>query len=371
MGGDVWPVFIVSTMAARMLPAGFLACFIVIGSWVSGPILLVIWTAILAGVGKDGFGFFAIPAYLIMFQLPSYHLRLAWWTTLTAFSAASSSLRLGYVLTVWVIALPVLLDAKMPSWPGYLRFMERQLHFKSYFRACSLRGSLEKIKPERSVFAFHPHGATSIGFTVNGLFDESFVQQSKKLTWVIDEFLRYGNPIFRLFCDLYRTDSREIGCASKRCIKQAMSEGRNIGLTLGGFEEATVCERGKDRVVVQSRKGIIKYCLKFGYRIHPVYTFGEDETYYFAGGFTQLRLKINKYKIPTVAFFGNPLLGFLPRPAAAILTYVGDPIECPKIHDPTPGDVDKWHKVYVDALVALFEAKKAEAGRPESTLEVF
>mmetsp|Transcript_61042 Transcript_61042/g.122333 ORF Transcript_61042/g.122333 Transcript_61042/m.122333 type:complete len:358 (-) Transcript_61042:136-1209(-) len=354
------------------IPLGsLLACTIVIGSWVSGPLILVTWTAIMLSISRDLFGFFVVPAYLIMFKLPSRYLRVAWWIALTAFSAASSSLRLGYAVTVWVIGLPVLLDFKMPSWPGYLHFMDGRLGFKRYFRGCALRGSLEKVQQERTVFAFHPHGATSIGFTVNGLFDEAFVRRSAKLTWVIDEFLRYGNPIFRIFCDLYGTDSREIGCASKRCMNQAMSEGRNIGLILGGFEEASVCERGKDRAVVQSRKGIIKYCLKYGYRIHPVYTFGEDETYRFAGGFTELRLKLNACKIPTVAFFGNPLLFFLPRPEATVLTYVGDPIQCPKLDDPSKEDVDKWHKVYVDALVSLFEAKKAEAGRPDAVLELF
>lgn len=357
-------------MASALMPNGFLACLIVIGSWMSGPLILVFWTAVLAGIARDWFGLLVIPAYLLMYGLKSRYLRLAWWIALTAYTAASA-LRLCFVLTVWLVAFPVICDFTIPSWPGFLEHMDKELKFKSYFHECSLRGSLDKIKPERTVFAFHPHGATSIGFTVNGLFDCAFVGRSKKLCWVIDEFLRYGNPVFRFFCDLYGTDSRDIRCASKKSMNSAMSEGRNIGLTLGGFEEATVCERGKDRIVVKSRKGIIKYCLKYGYRIHPVYTFGEDETYHFAGGFTQLRLKLNSYKIPTVAFFGNPLLSFLPRPAARVLTYVGDPVECPKIDDPSKEDVDKWHKVYTDALVALFDSKKAEAGRPDAVLEIF
>lgn len=337
----------------------------------SGPFILVGWTAILALIGKDVFACFVIPAYLVMFHLPSHYFRLAWWSALTAFSAASSSLRSGYMVTVWVVALPVLLDVKVPPCSGFLDFMDRRLGFKGYFHECALRGSVDKIRAERTVFAFHPHGATSVGFTINGLFDASFVRRSKRLTWMIDDFLRYGNPVFRFFCDLYQTDSREIGGTSKQFINKTMSEGRNIGLTLGGFEEATLCVRGKDRVVLKERKGIIKYCLRYGYRIHPVYTFGEDETYHFAGGFTQLRLKLNSYKIPTVAFFGNPLLPFLPRPSATVLTYIGDPIEFPKVDNPSNEDVDKWHKTYVDALVALFEARKAEAGRPQAVLEVF
>mmetsp|Transcript_32213 Transcript_32213/g.90649 ORF Transcript_32213/g.90649 Transcript_32213/m.90649 type:complete len:250 (+) Transcript_32213:403-1152(+) len=249
--------------------------------------------------------------------------------------------------------------------------MDKTLRFKSYARECVLRGALDKIQPEKTVFAYHPHGATSFGFTVNGLFDTSFVNKSKRLFFVIDDFLRYGNPVFRFFCDLYRTDTRDIRGASKKTLNEAMAKGTNIALTLGGFEEATVCETGKDRVVVKSRKGIIKYCLKYGYRIHPVYSFGEDETYYYAGGLTDFRLWLNTFKIPTVAFYGNPYCFLLPRREARVLTYVGDAIECPKLENASNEDVDKWHKLYVEGLVALFNAKKAEAGRPDAVLELF
>jgi len=149
-----------------------------------------------------------------------------------------------------------------------------------------------------------------------------------------------------------------------------MAEGRNVALVLGGFEEATACSMGKDRVVVKERKGIIKYCLRYGYNIHPVYSFGEDETYYYAQGLLKFRMWLNRYKIPAIAFFGRPCLPWLPRTQAKVFTYVGDPIECPKIENPSKEDVDKWHRCYVEGLQSLFEAKKAEAGRPDAILEI-
>ena len=54
---------------------------------------------------------------------------------------------------------------------------------------------------------------------------------------------------------------------------------------------------------------------------------------------------------------------------------VGQPhrlaIDLPKIDEPTKEDVDKWHKVYCDALQALFDKHKAEAGRADRVLEMY
>ncbi|CAJ1391033.1 unnamed protein product [Effrenium voratum] len=80
-----------------------------------------------------------------------------------------------------------------------------------------------------------------------------------------------------------------------------------------------------DVCVLSSKKGFIKYCLQFGYRAHPVYTFGECETYHTFRGFKRLRMKVAKNNVPALAFFGWPCLPFLPRPQSKILTYARNP----------------------------------------------
>ncbi|CAK0905044.1 unnamed protein product [Prorocentrum cordatum] len=71
-----------------------------------------------------------------------------------------------------------------------------------------------------------------------------------------------------------------------------------------------------------------------------------------------------------VAFVGWRFLPILPRPQARLLTYVGAGIDLPHIPEPTKQDVEKWHGEYVQALVRLFDARKAEAGWPDAVLEV-
>lgn len=138
----------------------------------------------------------------------------------------------------------------------------------------------------------------------------------------------------------------------------------------GAYQEATLCTYGRDRVALSNRKGFIKYCLSYGYKIHPVYTFGEADTYKTLGGFESFRLWLNSFGIPTVAFWGLSWFPMLPRPDAELLTFVGPPLELPRVQEPTHEQVEEWHGKYVDALKALFDKYKAEAGRPDAVLEV-
>jgi len=348
---------------------GLLPTLIVVGSWLSGPVLLLLWTFVFLA-RMNFMGLLVVPSYLVMYKLPRWQLRAGFWLAMTLVGAASGPLGLSFCLTVFIFAAPVIFDLRPSAWPGFLAWMEGQ-GFKRFLARCELRGCLDDVKPEKTLFAFHPHGAVCFGFTVNGIFDSKFVSKSAKIAFLIDDFLRNGNPIFRLLCDTYSTRSWEMSTADKSTVQKLMSQGANVALALGGFEEATVCETGKDRVVLKSRKGIIKYCLQHGYRIHPVYSFGEDETYSFLPGLMSFRLWLNQFKVPAVAFFGDLMTPCLPRRQAKMLTVVGEAIQCPQIPAPTQEDVDLWHAKYQKALTSTFQQWKAEAGRPHAELEVF
>lgn len=103
----------------------------------------------------------------------------------------------------------------------------------------------------------------------------------------------------------------------------------------------------------------------------PIYSFGESETYYTFTPLLRLRLALNGYGLPAVAFFGWPLFPVLPRTDSQVFTYVGAPLQLPSLPEPTAGQVDEWHAKYVAALRELFDASKAEAGQPDAVLELW
>lgn len=132
-----------------------------------------------------------------------------------------------------------------------------------------------------------------------------------------------------------------------------MKAKENIGLLPGGFEEATLFQRGKYRIFIKNRAGFIKYALRFGYDIVPTFSFGEEQTFRAFSPLLQLRLSLNRWKLPAVAFsgwFGT----CMPFPDARLNTVIGQPIRLPIIGDNvTPADVAKYHDIYIRSVLRL------------------
>jgi len=171
-------------------------------------------------------------------------------------------------------------------------------------------------------------------------------------------------------CDAFEGPHGGFRDTSRGTMQTLMERGESVCMIPGAYQEATVYSHSRDRVALAQRKGFVKYCLKHGYRLHPVYTFGESDTYCTLGGFDKFRLWLNKWGIPTVVFWGHPWCPLLPRRGCELLTYVGHPLELPQIPEPTQQEVDEWHGKYVASLQELFDKNKAEAGRPHARLEV-
>ncbi|KAK1941499.1 Diacylglycerol O-acyltransferase 2 [Phytophthora citrophthora] len=217
---------------------------------------------------------------------------------------------------------------------------------------------------DRALFAFHPHGVLSSGFAFNGAHHMGFLQAHCR--WLVAENL-FWFPVMR---DLLNW--MDFNSVARSTFHRVMTTGQNVCLIPGGFEEATLYERGKHRVYIKKRFGFIKLALQHGYKVHPVYTFGEEYAYHTFPYFLKLRLKMNEFKIPGVLFFGLPHCFFLPHSDIDLITVVGEALTLPHIEQPTKEDVQKYHSQYVEALQKLFDKyKSVYAVDPEAKLEIF
>ena len=268
--------------------------------------------------------------------------------------------------------------AYSPAWTRLVFWLD----MPSYYREAGLRGAgVAQMRTSRTIYMFHPHGITTCGFSSNGVWSREFNERTtpKPLpagwegstwpgtTFFIAATLREPSHGFKVLCDI----SGRLESASKGSMLPFFKQGRNVAIIPGGFEEATLFEHGVHRVAISKRKGLIKYALQHGYALTPIYTFGENRTFHTARGLLRLRLALNRFQMPAVAFWGEPLCPILPRKDAPCLSYVGAPLELPTLPDPTPAEVDAWHAKYLAALTALFDASKAEAGEPEAALEIW
>ena len=97
--------------------------------------------------------------------------------------------------------------------------------------------------------------------------------------------------------------------------------------------------------------------LKYGYKLIPIYHFGEERTFYAMPYFKKQRLWLSeKLSLPFAYFFSKYII--MPNDDMDLITVCGSPIELPQIDNPTKQDVDKWHKIYLESVVELFDKYK-------------
>mmetsp|Transcript_25758 Transcript_25758/g.45879 ORF Transcript_25758/g.45879 Transcript_25758/m.45879 type:complete len:251 (-) Transcript_25758:539-1291(-) len=142
-----------------------------------------------------------------------------------------------------------------------------------YFRSQKTVLECPPIPPNsKSLLGWHPHGILCVGWILNGNVGEQLF--NSEFRWLTAPVL-FKLPLLSEMLTWYN-------CApsSAQSMKTRMKTGENIALIPGGFQEATTYQYGKHRAYLTRRKGFIKYALQHGYRVYPVWTFGEERTYY-------------------------------------------------------------------------------------------
>ncbi|CAI5741492.1 unnamed protein product [Hyaloperonospora brassicae] len=214
------------------------------------------------------------------------------------------------------------------------------------------------------LFAYHPHGVLTCGFSFNGAYHMTFERSACR--WLSANNL-FWFPLIRDILNWMEFSS----CAKANMLK-FMRNGQNVCIIPGGFEEATLFERGKHRLFLKNRFGFIKLALQHGYEVHPVYTFGEEYTFHTFPYLLWFRLQLNRWRIPGILFVGDAMCFYLPRNDVDLITVVGAPLRFPRIEHPTKEEVRKYQAQYVEALKDLFDAYKGVyAVDPTATLEIF
>ena len=198
-------------------------------------------------------------------------------------------------------------------------------------------------------YAVHPHGAFCLGWSM--LFTSPRMLSVK---FCFSPVL-YISPFFRLWCRLTGNPGR----ADKKSMISYMKKKIDIALPPGGFEEATLTSINHDRAYIKKRLGFIKLALQHGYDVVPVYSFGENLTYWNIQGFWKFRLKLNNLGLPAILVVGNPLCPILPkRHNLGLYVACGEPLVLPTIENPSREEVKLYHDKYVAALLRLFEEHK-------------
>ena len=179
-------------------------------------------------------------------------------------------------LLSWILPLPVILYVflqdplkgiylfligciPMPKSPLYQSIISMLKPWR-YFKATIEMKS--QIK-EHQLLCFHPHGIFTNGVTWNFRLRSEFQYIGVMMSWK----LRYM-PFMRWHFDLL--GGNRFHDISRETMKKQMSQGKTLSMLPGGYDEASLCKMGEERIFIRDRKGFIKYALQFGYDIRPV-----------------------------------------------------------------------------------------------------
>ncbi|ELV10117.1 Acyl-CoA wax alcohol acyltransferase 2 [Tupaia chinensis] len=180
-------------------------------------------------------------------------------------------------------------------------------------------------------------------------------------------------PIFRDY--VMSTGACSVSQSSMDFLLTRKGTGNMLIVVVGGLAECRYSLPGSSTLVLKNRFGFVRVALRHGVALIPSYAFGETDLYN-QHIFTPEGL-VNRFqkwfqsivKIYPCAFYGRGFTknswGLLPytRP---VTTVIGEPLQLPKIENPSQEIVAKYHELYIDALRKLFDQFKTKFGFSET-----
>ncbi|EDO43485.1 predicted protein [Nematostella vectensis] len=258
----------------------------------------------------------------------------------------------------------------------FFRYLKTWHFFRDYFPIKLIR--TKRLDPKRNyVFGYHPHGIMCIGAWLNFATEATgFSQLFPGIKpYLLTLTLMFKFPFFRDF-----VMAGGVCEVSKESVEHVLSRegtGNAAVIVIGGAAESLDARPGSHKLTLKNRKGFVKYALKHGASLVPVYSFGENELYCQMDNpegswLRSLQKKLQRMlSFAPPVFFGRGLLpgslGFLPH-KRSVCTVVGAPVIVKRVvPNPSQKEIDRLHKKYITGLINLFQQHKHRYGIPKET----
>lgn len=220
---------------------------------------------------------------------------------------------------------------------------------------------LDPTKPH--LLLYHPHGIVSMGLQASLAlsscsFEEKYPGVRRSVATLVASF---KIPFFREWILM----NGYISCGRSTLVAHARA-GKSVVLVPGGAQEALHANPGAFKLHLLGRKGFVRVALAAGCGLVPCLGFGENEMFKCADNQSdeakaQRLWKGQVYLMKRFTFSLPVLTHVLPK-RVKVAVVVGKPLEVPKVEDPRDEVVEKYHKLYVEALRKLYEDHKGYYG---------
>ena len=207
-----------------------------------------------------------------------------------------------------------------------------------------------------TIYCYHPHGLFSFG---TALLAVDLIRRGEKVSIVTSSHMRWFNPVLKILLDVAGI---EIVGSSRNEVEAAMKRGdRSLILVPGGYEEGVMTQTGFERLFLKDRLGFVKFAMRYGYSLTPVYAYGENDLYTCIPVADKLRNLLATWKIPVAIFYGDSSMPLLPkRTGSGLRIVVGAPVYV----DSDSARLREAHSEYVERLVQLYYRYNEDSDRP-------
>lgn len=294
---------------------------------------------------------------------------------------ASTAAKLGGALAL-AAYLPSFLDGSEKKlgrpWDALRRHAVWTLS-QGYFPA-TLRRTKRLDPKEKYVFGWHPHGILILSriHVYGGAWERLFPGLAVRVLGASPMFFLPGCREICLW--MGAVDAGRV--TAERVLRANVS----VAVYPGGSKEIFETDPNSKTttLVLRERKGFVRLAIRNGASLVPVFVFGEKRCYERLNVNAKVRdWLLRSLRIPLIVFWGR-FFTWYPLKAKQTVVF-GAPIATTNTtderddgRDASASDdarfaarVDRLHAEYCDAVVALFEKHKAEAGYgPEETLTV-
>jgi len=235
-----------------------------------------------------------------------------------------------------------------------------------YFKMRVIHENLNEInKHKQVVYALEPHDVLPLSIFVFNDCLNTFPGQ-KCLGCVTGAC--FNVPLMRhMYTWVNATD------VGKKNLLKLISNGISPVICPGGVQEVTLMS-SKDECVLylKERKGFVKLAIQHGLPLVPAFTFGLKDSfdYWVPKGKFWTKLARQIGFLP-MAFFGVFSLPLGPAKPVQYTVIAGSPIIVGAANpEPTIEEINKYHSMYIEELVALYERHKGAHGMDDIVLRI-
>ena len=162
-----------------------------------------------------------------------------------------------------------------------------------------------------------------------------------------------------------------VAAKSKSILDVLQKKNENIGVILDGINGMFQTSADKEIAFLQARKGIVKIALKAGAPIVPVFGFGHTALYTLTvDPFGILKSLSTALDTSFTPFFGRFGWFLGPPRRTPVTVCLGNPVQCPRLDNPTQEDIDKYHGYMLDAFREVFDTHKRAYGWGDKELRI-